>query len=211
MAPEQKKPALEVLHLAAAQARLVPWKNGRGVTRELALWPSGASLARLDFDWRISCAPVDEPGPFSLVPGFERILVVTQGAGCALVHGADAPRAHLRRLEPYRFRGDWSTAAELPYGPVADFNVMFAPGRVRASVEPVALGARRVRESLAPGQAFLHVLAGELAARVTGEEEPCALASGDSLWIRGASGGEELEVCGRARDAEVVLVSLEEA
>src|SRR5687767_10413887 len=40
---------LEVVHLHPADARLVPWKNGRGVTRELALWPEGASLERGDF------------------------------------------------------------------------------------------------------------------------------------------------------------------
>lgn len=188
----------------------MPWRNGRGVTRELALWPLGASLARLDFDWRISCAPVDEPGPFSPVPGLERILVVTQGAGCELVHGEHAPRARLRRLEPYRFSGDWPTAAELPCGPVADFNLMFAPERVRASVEPLALGARRVREALAAGHAFVHVLAGALVARVTGEEEPCALAAGDSLWVRGSSGGEELELLGQERGTEALLASLEE-
>ena len=189
----------------------MPWKNGRGVTRELALWPSGASLERLDFDWRLSAAPVDEPGPFSRLPGYERILVVTEGAGCELVHGADAPRARLRRLEPYRFAGAWATAAELPYGPVADFNVIFAPDRVQASVEPVALGARRLREALGPGHAFLHVLAGALDVRVTGEEEPFELGPGDSLWVRGARSGEELELVGRERGAEALLVTLQEA
>jgi len=187
----------------------VPWKNGRGVTRELALWPPGTSLERLDFAWRIACAPVDAPGPFSRLPGLERILVLTEGAGCELVHGAHAPRARLRRLEPYRFAGDWPTAAELPYGPVADLNVMFDPARVRASVEPLALGARRLRETLAAGHAFLHLLAGSLGARVTGEEEPFALAAGDSLWVRGARAGEELELAGRGRDAEALLIALE--
>jgi uncharacterized protein len=201
----------EVLHLRAQDARIVPWKNGRGVTRELALWPQGTSLERLDFAWRLSAAPVDEPGPFSRLPGYERILVVTEGAGCELVHGADAPRARLRRLEPYRFAGAWATAAELPYGPVADVNVIFAPDRVRASVEPLALGARRLREALGPGHAFLHVLAGRLGARVTGEEEPFELAPGDSLWLRAARGGEELELVGHEHAAEALLVSLQDA
>jgi hypothetical protein len=206
VAHEHRKKALEVERLAAGAARVVPWRNGRGVTRELALWPRTASLEQLDFVWRISVAPVDAPGPFSRVPRFERILVVTQGAGCELVHGSEAPRARLRRLEPYRFAGDWPTAAELPYGPVADFNVIFDPARVRASVEPLSLGARRLRETLAPGHAFLHVLSGALAARVTGEDEPLELHAGDSLWVRGARGGEELELTGRRPDTEALLV-----
>jgi uncharacterized protein len=203
--------ALEVDHLASADARLVPWKNGRGVTRELALWPRGASLERLDFEWRISAAPVDEPGPFSRVPGVERILVVTEGAGFELAHGEHAPRARVRRLQPYRFAGEWPTVAALPHGPVTDFNVMFAPERVRASVEALTLGTRRVREALRSGQAFVHVPAGALTARVTGEEEPFELGAGDSLWLRGLRGGEELELAGRARDAEALLVTLSEA
>jgi environmental stress-induced protein Ves len=200
---------IEVLHLPRADARLVPWRNGRGFTRELALWPENASLERLDFDWRISAAPVDEPGPFSVVPGVERILVVTEGAGCELVHGEHAPRARLRRLAPYRFSGGWPTSAELPHGPVSDFNVMFAPTRVQASVEALALGARRLRESLRAGHAFAHLVTGAAVARVTGEEEPLELAPGDSLWLRGLAGGEELELAGRARETDVLLVTLE--
>lgn len=208
---EERKSRPEAEHLRSADARLVPWKNGRGVTRELALWPRGASLERLDFDWRISAAPVEEPGPFSRVPGVERILVVTEGAGFELAHGPHAPRARLRRLQPYRFAGEWTTEAALPHGPVTDFNVMFVPARVQASVEALTLGARRVREALRAGQAFVHVVAGTLTARATGEEQPFELGPGDSLWLRGLRGGEELELAGRARDAEALLVTLAEA
>jgi environmental stress-induced protein Ves len=200
----------EVERLAASDARRVPWRNGRGVTRELAVWPRAARFERLDFDWRVSTAPVDEPGPFSTLPGLERILVVTEGAGCELVHGDAAPRARVRRLQPYRFSGEWPTAAELPHGPVTDFNVIFVPERVRASVEALALGTRRVRESLRAGQLFVHVLAAPCRARVTGEEEPLVLAPGDSLWVRALRGGEELELAGTERGAEALLVALED-
>lgn len=205
----EKKPGREVQLLTAADARLVPWKNGRGVTRELAVWPAGASLERLDFDWRISSAPVDESGPFSLIPGVERLLVVTEGAGFVLAHGAAAPRARLRRLEPYRFSGAWPTTAELPHGPVSDFNVMFVPERVRASLQALALGVRRMRETLAAGQVFLHVLEGSLAARVTGEERSFECGAGASLWVRGLGGGEELDLAGTAPSLELLIVSLE--
>jgi len=197
-----------VLQLGRDDARVLPWKNGRGTTTELALWPAEARSERGEFDWRLSSAPVDEPGPFSSFPGVERILTVTQGAGMVLVHGADAPRARLRRLEPYRFSGDWATSAELPYGPITDFNVLFRPERVRAEVQALALGARRTRETLRTPHAFLHVLAGELVARATGEEEPFELAAGESLWLRGLTGGEELALEGRTKECEFLLVAL---
>ena len=52
--------------LSAARRAAVPWKNGGGVTREVAAHPAGASLE--DFDWRVSTAEVRAAGPFS---GFE--------------------------------------------------------------------------------------------------------------------------------------------
>jgi len=198
----------EVLLLTEGDARQVPWSNGRGVTAELAVWPPGASLEHGDFDWRISCAPVDEPGPFSTLPGIERILVLTDGAGLELEHGDQAPRAWLRRLEPYRFSGAWPTSATLPSGPVRDFNVMFSPERLDAEVTTLALGERRLRETLRPGHAFVHVLGGSLTARVTGEEHAFELEPGDSLWARGLAGGEELDVVGHTPGLAVLLVTL---
>ena len=44
-----------------AELPLAPWRNGGGVTREVAVDGPGAQ----DFEWRISIADVNEPGPFS--------------------------------------------------------------------------------------------------------------------------------------------------
>jgi len=202
------KTTREVLRLGPADARAVPWKNGRGTTSELALWPADASFERGDYDWRLSAAEVAEDGPFSSFPGCERVLTVTHGAGLTLEHGDDAPRARLRRLEPYRFSGDWSTSATLFAGPITDFNVILRRGRARAEVAALALGARRARESLRAPQVFVHVLDGALVARVTGEERPFELARRGSLWLRGLAGGEELELAGSQRASELLIVSL---
>ncbi|MBI5362053.1 MAG: HutD family protein [Planctomycetes bacterium] len=201
----------EVLHLTAADARRVPWKNGRGVTEELALAPEGAAFERGDFDWRVSKAAVDADGAFSSFPGFERILLVTGGAGLALDHGADAQRARLRPLEPHRFSGDWVTHAALVRGPVSDFNVVFRRELVEASVEVLRLGRRRALATADAHDVFAHVLAGACRARVTGEEEAFELASGDSLWIREARAHDELEFAGSASDCVVLLVRLSPA
>ncbi|HUR28577.1 MAG TPA: HutD family protein, partial [Planctomycetota bacterium] len=146
--------------------RRVPWKNGRGVTSEIALGPEGASFERGDFDWRVSTARIEEAGPFSEFAGFDRILVITAGDGVLLEHGPAAPRARLRRLEPYRFSGDWPTQCEPVRGPVADFNVLTRRGRVTGDVMALQLGARRLRELIGANDALLHVLDGELVARV---------------------------------------------
>ncbi len=198
----------EVLLLRPEDAPSIPWKNGRGVTRELALWPAQASFERGDYDWRISAARVEEAGPFSSFPGCERLLVVTEGAGLVLVHGERTHRARVRRLEPYRFSGEWTTTAELVGGAVSDFNVIYRPERCRPELAALSLGRRRTREPLGAGHAFAHVLAGAVAARLTGEEEPFELGPLDSLWARGLAGGEELELAGNARECAVLLVRI---
>ena len=48
--------------LRAAERRAEPWKNGGGVTREVAA--CGAEVETGDFDWRVSIAEVAAPGPF---------------------------------------------------------------------------------------------------------------------------------------------------
>jgi uncharacterized protein len=198
----------EVLHLSAADARRMPWKNGRGTTEELAVWPEDASFERGDFDYRIAKAGVDSAGPFSSFPGFDRLLVVTRGAGLVLEHGESAPRALLRPLEPYCFSGEWPTRAELVAGPIEDFNVLLARERCSAEIEVLRLGERRARAALTSGQAFAHLLAGSAQARSTGEEEPFELVAGDSLWIDDLRGGEELDLQGRARECTVLLVRI---
>ena len=50
----------------------IPWKNGKGVTLELAINNEG-TLA--NFDWRLSIAKVDTNGEFSDFMGYTRNLV----------------------------------------------------------------------------------------------------------------------------------------
>lgn len=198
----------QVLQLGERDARRVPWKNGRGYTDELALWPAGASFERGDFDWRVARAAIEESGPFSSFPGFERVLVATAGDGLVLEHGDDAARARVRPLEPYRFSGDWETSARLTSGRVEDLNVLSRRGRCAAEVEVLRLGRRRVREQLESAHVFVHVLAGEAAARVSGEEQPYALAARESLWIREPLARDEIELQGLAERCELVVVRI---
>ncbi|NOT31270.1 MAG: HutD family protein, partial [Planctomycetes bacterium] len=83
----------EVLQLRPADARVVPWKNGRGTTSEYAVWPAGSSFERGDYDWRLSAARVEAEGPFSTFPGCERILTVTSGASSPIASRVIGPRA----------------------------------------------------------------------------------------------------------------------
>jgi environmental stress-induced protein Ves len=61
--------------LRAAKRITVPWKNGGGATRELAVYPKAGDA----FEWRMSIAEVAAPGPFSCFDGIDRTSVVLDG------------------------------------------------------------------------------------------------------------------------------------
>lgn len=65
--------ALEVLRRADHVRQ--PWKNGGGVTYEVAR--DQGDDAR--FGWRLSFAEVNAPGPFSVFPGIDRIITLVEG------------------------------------------------------------------------------------------------------------------------------------
>lgn len=113
--------------------RAAPWKNGGGVTREIAAYPVGASLET--FVWRVSVADVERSGPFSSFPGIDRTLVLLAGAGMRLVEASGATHALLRPLATARFDGETALEAQLVDGATRDFNLMVRRDRANATLE----------------------------------------------------------------------------
>ena len=124
------------LLLPATERRAQPWKNGGGVTREIAAHPEGADLAT--FDWRISTATVASSGPFSQFPGVDRILLVLDGGLALRISGAET-RVLRPGDEPLAFPGDIPVEARLAAGPVTDLNIMVRRGVWRAQVRRLAI------------------------------------------------------------------------
>ena len=123
--------------LRAAERIATPWKNGGGVTREVAAWPPGAGFD--DFHWRVSMAEIRADGPFSVFPGVDRILAVLAGR---LALEIDGDRLELdSSAAPAVFPGDVPTAGRLLAGPVVDLNVMVRRGAVRAKLERLRVDA----------------------------------------------------------------------
>ncbi|MGH9422598.1 MAG: HutD/Ves family protein, partial [Thermoanaerobaculia bacterium] len=87
--------------VGAADCRTTSWKNDGGVTSEIAIAPSGASLEA--FDWRVSMARVASDGPFSEFAGIDRTLAVVSGSGLELTIGGAAPVVLGRDSDPLRF------------------------------------------------------------------------------------------------------------
>lgn len=111
-----------------------PWKNGAGITHEIARKEDAAGLL-----WRLSIAEVGSDGPFSAFPGLARILTVIEGAGLYL----DTAEGRLDALPftPVGFAGDIAVHCRLIDGPVRDFNLIHDPARIRARVTVPAPGS----------------------------------------------------------------------
>jgi environmental stress-induced protein Ves len=113
----------------------MPWANGGGTTYQVAASPQGSDLD--SFDWRVSFADVDTDGPFSTLPGVDRILLLVEGAGMDLV--VDGRPVSLGRLDALPFDGAADTTARLVDGPTKDLNVMTRRGRCTATLDVVTV------------------------------------------------------------------------
>ncbi|MHC1550654.1 HutD/Ves family protein [Phyllobacterium sp. K27] len=119
--------------LRASDHKHMPWKNGGGVTTELAVAPAGAEVS--EFHWRVSMATVASDGPFSSFENIDRILTVLDGAGMDLDVAGMAPVRLTDTSAPFSFPGDVATSARLVSGAITDLNVMTRRGEWHATVE----------------------------------------------------------------------------
>ena len=81
----------------------MPWKNGLGVTTEILIEPSDATIG--NFDWRLSMARIDADGPFSSFPNIDRLLLVLEGRVNLQIEGRPAV-ALTPDDAPIRFPGE---------------------------------------------------------------------------------------------------------
>jgi uncharacterized protein len=124
-----------------AELRSEPWRNGGGVTRELASHPKVASAQDGAWDWRVSIADLTKSGDFSAFPGMERVLTVVDGELLLLtVDGADHP---LEKYRPYRFSGDAAAHGALPTGDIRNLNVITRAGSFKGFTSIIELSKKR--------------------------------------------------------------------
>jgi len=151
--------------------KAVPWKNGLGITREIAVEPPGASMD--DFVWRVSIADVDTASPFSRFPGIDRTIVLLEGDGFTMT--LDGKREHALTVPcvPFAFPGEAAVEVALAGGATRDFNLMIRRGQARGTID-VVHGPNRLEVDDA---ALLHV------ARGTAIVDGVACAAGDTLTV----------------------------
>lgn len=125
---------MEIIRYASLKS--TPWANGGGVTRQIAAGPDAKN-----WDWRVSLAEVAKAGPFSPMPGIDRIITVVEGELIAL--SVDGAEQALEKFRPFRFSGDSDTSASLPTGALKDLNLMTRRGAFKGYAAIIELSKKR--------------------------------------------------------------------
>lgn len=165
----------------------VAWANGRGITRQLLR----DGEAPEPWNWRLSVATVSEPGPFSSLPGIDRILVCVGDTPLTL--RIDGLAQEVQPGHPIAFVGE-SDVASLGTVATRDVNVMVRRTTTAAEVEVIEECDPVVRDDDSEVTAFIaltddttiggRLLAiGDTVVVEDGDQIPGALAGGRCLRV----------------------------
>ncbi|EEA00561.1 protein of unknown function DUF886 [Burkholderia sp. H160] len=190
-----------------------PWKNGGGVTREVAAFPppkSGQSAASSDFVWRVSVADVAQAGPFSRFDGVDRTLVLLSGAGMLLDElgdtGVVATHALRQPLDIARFNGETRIDARLVEGATRDFNLMVRRDVAQGDVKVWRPGAQPDSPRALDGDVvLLYCASGAVTVALAADHaQAVRLDTGDTLRIDGPNA----VACTLAGDGELLAITI---
>ena len=164
--------------------RRMPWRNGGGSTTELLRHPASQQDP---FLWRVSIAEIRESGPFSIFAGYNRSILLLEGAGVVL-HFAGGEQKTLRVDDDFfDFSGDRNVSSSLVSGPVRDFNVICDRRRISGTANVIRLSGEPLRFD--PGEhstVVIHPLAANVVAGGAGLGA-VAIPLGSTLQIEDAA------------------------
>ena len=126
---------IRITRLDPITYRRTPWKNGGGVTIDIAeAYREGVAPGAWEgMVWRFGRTAIVTPGPFSDLSGYDRVQTVVEGQGLVLV--APDHEIDLRRpFAPMRFSGETPIVSRLEAGPVARSSISSATARLFPSI-----------------------------------------------------------------------------
>lgn len=165
--------------------RAMPWRNGRGMTLEIAREP----VAGETFAWRLSLADIDGDGDFSAYPGYRRAIVLARGNRLQLRFRGHGQRDLTPAMRGTRFEGDWRTTCKVPEGSCTDLSLIVRRGP--GSRPPSIVRAPRMLRVTSSRQlvfskglySAIHVLQGPVVATEPRSVQPYRLRSRDTLLL----------------------------
>lgn len=194
--------------LGPADFQKMPWKNGLGVTTELAV---ARRPGEDGFDWRISTATVASPGPFSVFPGIDRSLAIVRGGTLTLTVEGRPDVTLSTRTPPYAFGGELTVSStpmlETSGVPIDDFNVMTRRAAWQHTLAQHRLDGDAVTWSLptdADAVAFLYCAQGQVRV-IFADGQAVSVPEGHALRV---DGGDACELRAEASPAHLFLTTL---
>ena len=162
-----------------------PWKNGGGIFTDIAGAHRTDASAK-DWDsllWRFASTPIVAPGPFSFMPGIDRLQMVVSGRGLVL----KSPTQEFDEREPFttvRFTGEMEIVTELEAGPVEVVNLM-----ARRGAAEIALAALREpgERQLSAGTHLVYAAHGDCSIRLNGTDFAISHENTLKVEVTGAS------------------------
>lgn len=122
--------------IRAADMPPQPWKNGMGVTHEVARFPTDAGSD--DFTWRVSIAVVNSAAPFSTFPGIDRQIALLDGEGFTMILDGQRQHALTTPFEPFAFAGEAPVDVVMAGGATRDFNLMVRRTQASGTIDVLA-------------------------------------------------------------------------
>lgn len=182
------------------------WKNGGGWTTEIAVSPHDAGLTGKPFDWRVSLAEIENDGEFSAFPGYDRTILLAEGAGMQLSFDAASPQTISQPHEPFEFRGEWQTYCRLLNGPVRDFNVMAARSKWQHHCEMLRGVPFRFPGTPGLQTAVAYCFRGKAEISCAGDRRT-KLQAAETVWCHGKSTVNQLRIVPDSADTVLAVVS----
>jgi hypothetical protein len=183
--------------LPASGFRRTPWKNGGGVSTDIAdcYRPDAAPGAWDGVIWRLGRTQIVTPGPFSDLTGYKRLQVVIAGRGLVLVT-PDSEIDLREPLSPVRYDGGTPIVTRLESGPVEVVNLI-----ADRALCDIALAVLRPGElaELRAGLLLLYAPDGTATGDAAGQD--FAIEAGDALRI------ETSEPCRLAVTSGIALLA----
>jgi uncharacterized protein len=126
--------------LKISQMKQTPWKNGLGLTTEIAIEPKTAIFPMDPFLWRMSCAEITSNNQFSKFLGYERILLVWKGPGFVLNNKS------VQTFEVVRFSGSDEVFCEMVGDKVLDLGIIYLKDKVQCYVKVLSADENKTHQ-----------------------------------------------------------------
>jgi environmental stress-induced protein Ves len=192
----------------------MPWKNGQGLTQEIAIYPENADSTKDDFLWRVSMAKIAHSSDFSIFPEYERDLILLGDASLNLKLTSPSPHTLLLQpLEPFHFSGAQAIRGELVDGVCWDLSLFARRNQISITTSICNLKKDEPFKWIAQGRwSFVLVGVGEVEIIQHANFRPVhTLGQFECARVDEAGTSENFLLSSRISESKVILFSIYES